>query len=208
MASLNSRPMTLPICASSLASPSRSRRAISEFLQRRWNGQRLERIRGAVEVQHGVEHRLREFFDEQRDAARLLEDRMHDGSRQGALTQDRAQEAGAGCGVKRFERDRPARPSTVQGGANSGRCVTSKSIGIRAIRSMNIVKKSSVAASAQCASSSRIRTGASRVIPSSHRARTSCVRRARATASSSARASALESEEIAEKARIIDAEHR
>ena len=100
--------MTLPICASSLASPSWSRRAISELLQRRWNGQRLERIRGAVEVQHGVEHRLREFFDEQRDAARLLEDRMHDGSRQGAFTQHRAQEAGAGCSVKRFERDRRA----------------------------------------------------------------------------------------------------
>ena len=77
--------------------------------------------------------------------------------------------------------------ASAQGGGVSGRCVTSNMIGSREMRSMSIVKKSSVAASAQCASSIRIRTGPLRDRPSTARARISYVRRARAAASNSVR---------------------
>ena len=74
--------MAAPICATSLTGASRSSRAISEFLQRRGNGERRQRTIKAIapgifHEQAGLQHRLGQFLDKQRDAIRLVDDLRH-----------------------------------------------------------------------------------------------------------------------------------
>ena len=88
----NSRPIAAPICATSLAGPSRSSRAISEAC----------RLAGTASVGDGtaaavcarrtlalrLQHRLRHFLDEQRNAVGALDDVLPDVRRQHLVADD------------------------------------------------------------------------------------------------------------------------
>ena len=85
---MNSRPIAAPICATSLAGPSRSSRAIREACRLAGTGQRWGRSRsGGVPcfaLALRLQHRLRHFLHEQRNTVGAPDDVLPDVRRQRA----------------------------------------------------------------------------------------------------------------------------
>ena len=102
----NSRPITAPICATSLtAEPSRSSRAISEACsvagtRERGRGGLREHIRPALPP---LQHRLGQLLDEQRHAVRALDDLRDDIARQPRLPTTRCDQCRAFTTVEPIE---------------------------------------------------------------------------------------------------------
>ena len=89
----NSRPIAAPVCATSLAGPSRSSRAISEACRlagtaSTGDGTHANRLRGRA-LAFGFQHRFRHFLHKQRNAVSALDDVLSDVRRDEPVANDR-----------------------------------------------------------------------------------------------------------------------
>ena len=88
----NSRPIAAPICATSLAEPSRSSRAISEACRLAGTGTDGDGIAAIVRSRRALalrlQHRLGHFLHEQRNAVGALDNVLPDVRRQRLIAND------------------------------------------------------------------------------------------------------------------------
>src|SRR6266487_3448758 len=98
----NSRPIAAPICANSLAGPSRSSRAINDACKLAGTANAGEGTKAAAR-RASPQHRLRHLFHEQRDAVRALDDILPYVRRQGLVADDVVDHGADLAGRQRIE---------------------------------------------------------------------------------------------------------